>query len=103
MTEYIVVKDTSISVSSSSASIRTQFIFEIPAQATWDASMTFELPTTCAMISDDYPNIQLWFNGVMQEYGVHYSLAENRTTVSWIDPVKNLFTGEKLEVWYVPS
>ena len=102
MTEYIVVKDTSISVSSGS-SIRTQFIFEVPAQATWDASPSFELPSTCAMISDNYPNIQLWFNGVMQEYGVHYTLAANRTTVSWIDPVKNLFEGEKLEVWFLPS
>ena len=102
MTEYIVVKDTSIATSSAS-SIRTQFIYEISSQASWDASLSFELPATCAMISDNYPNIQLWFNGVMQEYGVHYTLAANRTTVSWIDSVKNLFEGEKLEVWFLPS
>lgn len=103
MTEYIVVKDTSVSVlQQGSASTKDQYIFTVPDQATWDSHPHFDLPAHVRRDDNDLADLQLFFNGILQRENDSFTVSSNNKTITWSDQATPLYEGESLVVWYQP-
>lgn len=102
MTEYIVVKDTSVSVLQQGGTpVRDQYIFTVPKQAEWDAHPYFDLPSYVRQDDNGLADLQLFFNGILQQENGSFTVNNSRTII-WTDQATPLYEGETLVVWYRP-
>ena len=100
MTEYIAVKDSSVSILQQGGTpVRAQYIFTVPDQAVWDAYPYFDLPSYVRQDDKGLADLQLFFNGVLQRENRSFSVNNSRTII-WTDQATPLYEGETLVVWY---
>ena len=81
----------------------------VPVEASWQkinytvqdpVVLTFVLPSAPTVDQDGDFVLKVFFNTILAEYGVDYTLSDK--TITWLNVIP-LESGETLEVWYSPK